>query len=76
MARKRKDAEQVPSYDKLMIPVLKALIGLGGSGTIEEINEKVYELENFPEETLEISHGETSSVSEVDYRLAWARTYL
>ncbi len=76
MARKRKDAEQVPAYDKLMIPVLDALIGLGGSGTIEEINEKVYELKNFSEEVLEISHGEAGSVSEVDYRLAWARTYL
>ena len=76
MARKRKDAESVPSYDKLMIPVLNALVGLGGSGTIEEINEKVYELEKFSEEVLEISHGEAGSVSEIDYRLAWARTYL
>lgn len=76
MAKKRKDTEKIPSYDKLMIPVLNALIGLGGSGTIEEINEKVYELKNFPEEVLEILHGESGSVSEIDYRLAWARTYL
>lgn len=76
MARKRKDAEQVPSYDKLMIPVLKALISLGGSGTIEEINEKVSELENFSEEILQIPHKEEGSRSEIDYRLAWARTYL
>ncbi len=76
MSKKRKDAEQVPSYDKLMIPVLNALINLGGSGTIEEINEKVYELENFSEEILQIPHKEDGSQSEVDYRLAWARTYL
>ncbi len=76
MARKRKGAEQVPSYDKLMIPVLNALISLGGSGTIEEINEKVYELENFSEDILQISHKEDGSESEVSYRLAWARTYL
>jgi restriction system protein len=76
MARKRKDAEQVPSYDKLMIPVLNALINLGGSGTIEEINEKVYEIENFSEEILQVSHKDDGSQSEVDYRLAWARTYL
>jgi restriction system protein len=37
-----------------MIPVLNALINLGGSGTIEEINEKVYELENFSEEILQV----------------------
>ena len=76
MARKRKDAEQVPSYDKLMIPVLNALVSLGGSGTIEEINEKVYELEDFSEEVLQVSHKEDGSQSEIDYRLAWARTYL
>jgi restriction system protein len=76
MAGKRKDAEQVPSYDKLMIPVLNALINLGGSGTIEEINEKVYELENFSEEVLQIPHKENGSQSQIDYRLAWARTYL
>ena len=76
MGRKRKDAEQVPSYDKLLIPVLNALIELGGSGTIEEINEKVYELENFSEETLQIAHGENNAQSQIDYRLAWARTYL
>jgi restriction system protein len=58
MSKKRKGAEKVPSYDKLMIPVLKALIALGGSGTIEEINEKVYELENFSEEILQIPHNE------------------
>jgi len=76
MARKRTGAEHVPSYDKLMIPVLNALINLGGSGTIEEVNEKVYELENFSEEVLQVPHKEDGSQSEVDYRLAWARTYL
>lgn len=76
MARKRKDAEQVPSYDNLIIPVLKALTDLGGSGTIEEINEKVFEIEQFSEEILQIPHGENSSQSEIEYRLAWARTYL
>lgn len=76
MARKRQGAEQVLSYNKLIIPVLNALIDLGGSGTIEEINEKVYEIKNFSEDILQIPHKEDSSRSEVDYRLAWARTYL
>lgn len=76
MARKRKDAELVLSYDKLMIPVLNALINLGGSGSIEEINEKVYEIEDFSEEVLQVPHKEEGSQSEMDYRLAWARTYL
>lgn len=76
MAKKRTGAEKVPSYDKLMIPLLNALISLGGSGTIDEINEKVYELENMSEEVLQIPHKEGGSDSEISYRLAWARTYL
>jgi restriction system protein len=76
MAKKRKAVGQVPSYDKLMIPVLNALIALGGSGSIDEVNEKVYEMENFSDATLQILHKEDGSQSEIDYRLAWARTYL
>ncbi|MDI6729212.1 MAG: restriction endonuclease [Thermodesulfovibrionales bacterium] len=67
----------VPTYDKLFNPVVKALQFLGGSGTIEEINQKVIELENIPDEIMEIPHGDTDGGrSEVEYRLAWARTYL
>lgn len=76
MTRKSNDSGVVPQYNKLMIPTLTALISLGGSGTIEEINEKVYEIENLSEEVLQIPHGENGSRNEVDYRLAWARTYL
>lgn len=67
---------EVPQYKNLMIPVLKALVSLGGSGTIEEINEKVYEIENFSDEVLQTPHSNKSSQSQIDYRLAWARTYL
>lgn len=73
---RRKTHNKVPTYDKLLIPSLKALQALGGSGTIEEINEKVYEIANLDEETLNIPHKEDGVQSEVDYRLAWARTYL
>lgn len=76
MTRKRKDEEQIPAYDKLLIPVICALIELGGSGTIEEINERVYSIERFTEEILQIPHSENGSTTQVDYRLAWARTYL
>lgn len=72
----RKKIEGVPSYDKLMIPVLLALRSLGGSGTIEEINEKVYAIEGFDDKQLQLRHGEKSSYGEIDYRLHWSRTYL
>lgn len=75
MSRKRNNIE-LPLYHELMVPILKALFELGGSGTIEEINEKVYSIANIKQEVLEIIHSERSNDSEVDYRLAWARSYL
>ncbi|HMR17678.1 MAG TPA: restriction endonuclease [Sphingobacterium sp.] len=75
MARK-KQSNGVPTFDKMLIPTLQALKSLGGSGSIEEINEHVYEILNFDDETLAIPHKENDSRSKVDYRLAWARTYL
>jgi restriction system protein len=75
MARKRQN-NSLPTYDELIIPTLKALVKLGGSGTIEEINTKVYEITNLSDEILQIPHNEDSSRTEVDYRLAWSRTYL
>ena len=76
MANKSKRLLGVPSYDKMMIPVLQALFSLGGSGSNNEINEKVYELMNLSERVLQIPHNEKSTESEVDYRLGWSRTYL
>lgn len=75
MGRKRK-TDKVPSYDKMIIPTVEALKQLGGSGSIEEINEKVYEVANYDEEILEIPHDESGVQTQVEYRLAWARTYL
>lgn len=75
MARK-KQYDSLPTFDELIIPTLKAMEKLGGSGTIEEINENVYQIANISEDTLQILHDENGLQSEVDYRLAWSRTYL
>lgn len=75
MARKRQNSG-FPTFDELIIPTVDALINLGGSGTIEEINNKVYEIAALSEGTLQVPHGENGSRSEVEYRLAWSRTYL
>lgn len=74
MARKKQNTN-LPSFDELIIPTVKALVELGGSGSIEEINNKVYEIANLSDDILQVSHGEDGR-SEVDYRLAWSRTYL
>lgn len=75
MARK-KQISNLPSFDELIVPTVKALIDLGGSGSVEEINTKVYEIANLTDEVLLIPHGEGGTTIEVDYRLAWSRTYL
>ncbi len=67
----------IPTFDKLMNPVIQALKQLGGSGTIEEINGRVTEIVKISDEQLEALHDpEKSSQTEIEYRLAWARTYL
>lgn len=64
-------------YDDLMNPVFQALKSLGGSGTIEEINNKVAEIARIPSEQLEILHNpEKGGMTEIEYRLMWTRTYL
>ena len=68
--------KKIPTYDQLMNPLIKALRNLGGSGTIDEINEKIFEIEKFPEEILAIPHSNDGARTEVEYRIAWARTYL
>lgn len=73
---RKKIHDKVPTHDKMMIPTLEALKLLGGSGSIDEINEKVYEVAGYDEEILEIPHDESGVQTKVEYRLAWARTYL
>ncbi len=69
--------KKLPSFDDLMLPLISALNALGGSGSVEEIYSKVVELTGFTDEVLAQLHDpEKSSLTEVGYRLAWARTYL
>jgi restriction system protein len=65
----------VPSYDRLLFPTIRALKALGGSGTIEEIVNKVIELEKYPSSIATAMHV-SHSMTALEYRLAWARTYL
>ena len=68
---------KVPPYDQLMNPTLQALKTLGGSGTIEEIHNKVTEIVGLTNEQLEVLHDPArGGQTEVEYRLAWSRTYL
>ena len=64
----------LPKYDELIEPLFEAMRALGGSGMIEEIEERVAELMDLSEEQLAEIHRDNRT--KVSYRLAWARTYL
>ena len=67
----------VPTFDSLMNPVLEALKDLGGSGIIQEIDAKASEVARLTDEQLAVLHNpDRGSQTEVEYRLAWTRTYL
>jgi restriction system protein len=71
----KQSISSVPTFDSMLLPTIQALQILGGSGTTEEILEKVVQILNVPDKILEILHGSTSQ-TEIEYRLAWSRTYL
>lgn len=61
-------------YDDLFNSLLTALHNLGGSGSVEELEEQVATILNLTDEQVnEIHRGNTSKLT---YRLAWARNYL
>ncbi len=65
----------IPTPNDLIEPLIKALKTLGGSGTIQEIYDKVCELGNFSDVQQNILHKQGPN-TEIAYRLAWARTNL
>lgn len=64
-----------PTYDELIWPTLKALKELGGSATNQELVDKIIELEGYSEEIQKVPHREGRE-TKLEYRAAWARTYL
>ena len=70
-----KKSLEVPVFNEMMCELFQAMKELGGSGTIREIDDKTIEILGLPAEVQEIMHG-SSSKTEVEYRLAWTRTYM
>lgn len=66
----------IPNYATLIEATFSALKLLGGSGKNDEINSKVAEILELSNEVQDIPHLNSSSLSEVNYRCAWARTIL
>jgi restriction system protein len=65
----------VPRYQDFLWPAVVALRELGGSASIEELVEAILEAGDYSDEQQAVLHGDGPS-TEIEYRLAWARTYL
>lgn len=68
--------KQMPTYAQLVEATFIALRELGGSGKNDEINSKAIIILKVSDEVLDIPHLNSTSLSEINYRLAWARTLL
>lgn len=70
------ESERVlPKYASFQWPTIVGLREMGGSGSNEEIAQTVIRREGYSEEDQAIPHGDGPQ-TEIEYRLAWARTWL
>lgn len=70
-----KSVVDVPAYNDMMKELYQAMKDLGGSGTIQEIDNRTIEILNLPSDVREVMHN-GSSKTEIEYRLAWTRSYM
>lgn len=73
---KRNKKHKCPNYGELFLDVLKVIEDKGGSASIEEIADKVAERRAFPDDVVDEMHPGSTVTTELEYQLAWARTYL
>lgn len=71
-----KSSKKSPITRQLIIPVYKAVLALGGSATNDEICEKVIEMMDLTSEQIDEPHLGSITQTELQYQLAWARTYM
>ena len=64
----------LPQYHELFNDVIHAMKRLGGSASLYELDEEVIKNRNLSEDEIAQIHGDGKS--EIQYRLAWTRTYL
>ena len=65
----------IKRHDSFFDLVVEALKLLGGSGTNEEILEKVIQVAKLSDEQIEVLHVDGPR-TKVDYQIGWAKTYL
>ena len=69
------DIFELPKYHELMKPTLIALDKIGGSASLNEINDAVIELAGLPAPALDVQY-ESGAGAVLTDRLSWARSHL
>ena len=70
-----KQSNDLPKYDDLMFPTLKAIADAGGSASIEEIQDRLISDLGFTDEQLAMTYPKSGRMILPD-RMAWARSFL
>jgi restriction endonuclease Mrr len=65
-----------PTYDHFLQPTLDALHALDGQATNVQIYEWVVKRLTLPDKVVQRLHKPNGSLTEIQYRMMWARTYL
>jgi restriction system protein len=65
----------LPKYDDFMLPTLQAIDALGGSASIEEIQDRLTESMGLGQEQLDAAYAKSGALIVPD-RMSWARSYL
>jgi restriction system protein len=65
----------LPKYDDFMLPTLQAIRDLGGSASIEEIQDSLTETMKLSQEQLDTAYAKSGALVVPD-RMSWARSYL
>ena len=64
----------VPTFDQIINPTLKAIINLGGSASLKEIEQEVGNIFHLTDEDMSVPHNE--HMTKVYQRVSFALTYL
>jgi restriction system protein len=65
----------LPKYDEFMLPTLQAIRELGGSASIEEIQDKLTEMMDLSQQQLDMAYPKSGALVAPD-RMSWARSHL
>lgn len=68
--------KRIPRYSDLIEPTFTVLQNLGGSGNNEDILNGLISHLGLSSDIVDIPHKGSSSLTELSYQAAWARTYL